>query len=205
MGDLRILNSGFSCIVPAKRTLEGIDYSEGAVRVSGAALAEVPHSDRKPNPSHLKTNLLRATFSAVLTLMLVSACTHLPTRTASVETSRKTAPERPTHPLDPLTASEFATLKEVLTTKEKFSDKTIYTWVQLREPPKEEVLAFKSGDPFRREAYVALLSPEKKTAYEVIVDLNARTVLSRKDLGNLQPFITDADYGAAFAAIDGSA
>src|SRR5882724_8688053 len=141
----------------------------------------------------MKKNLLHTALFAVVTLVLASSCAQLPTRTSSlapapVLAAKKTAPERPTHPLDPLTAGEFVTLKEILTSQGKFSEKTVYSWVQLHEPPKEEVLAFKPGDTFRREAYVALLTPENKTAYEVIVDLNARAILSRKDLGNLQPF-----------------
>jgi primary-amine oxidase len=115
----------------------------------------------------------------------------------------QSAPEIPAYPLDPLTRDELKTLHKILSGR--FSDKTVYTWVQLREPPKEEVLAFRPGAAFRREAFVALLSPEKKTACEVIVDLNARSILSVKELGNAQPFLTDPDYDSATEAIDGSA
>jgi len=117
----------------------------------------------------------------------------------------KTSPAQATHPLDPLTADEFAVLRDVLVREGGFGAKTIYTWAQLHEPPKAEVLAFKPGEAFRREAFVALLSPERKTACELIVDLKERAILSKRDLGNLQPFLTDPDNDAATEAIDGSA
>ena len=66
----------------------------------------------------------------------------------------QTAPATPSHPLDPLTAQEFAILRDILENQGKFGDKTIYNWVQLQEPPKEEDLAFQPGQKFRREAQV---------------------------------------------------
>jgi Cu2+-containing amine oxidase len=105
----------------------------------------------------------------------------------SASPSLQTAPDYPSHPLDPLTAKEFAILKGILQNKGNFSDKTVYNWVQLREPSKEEVLAFQPGQKFRREAQVVAVSLDKKTAYEVLVDLNTQEIESIKDLGNLQP------------------
>src|SRR5260370_40317125 len=66
----------------------------------------------------------------------------------------QTAPATRSHPLDPLTAQEFAILRDILENQGKFGDKTIYNWVQLQEPPKEEDLAFQPGQKFRREAQV---------------------------------------------------
>src|SRR5271165_7408529 len=109
----------------------------------------------------------------------------------------QTAPATPSDPLDPLTAQEFAILKDILQNQGKFSDKTIYNWVQLQEPPKEAVLAFRPGQKFRREAQVVAISPEKKTAYEILVDLNAKKIESIKDLGNLQPSLLDSEFNKA--------
>lgn len=116
----------------------------------------------------------------------------------------QTAPATPSHPLDPLTTQEFAILKDILQNEGKFSDKTIYNWVQLQEPPKDEVLAFQPGQKFRREAQVVAVSPEKKTAYEILVDLNAKKIESVKDLANLQPFLVDSEFNKARDIVDAS-
>jgi Cu2+-containing amine oxidase len=92
----------------------------------------------------------------------------------------QTAPATPSHPLDPLTVQEFAILKDILQKQGHFSNETLYNWVQLQEPPKEEVLAFQPGQKFRREAQVVAISPEKKTAYEILVDLNVKKIESVK-------------------------
>jgi primary-amine oxidase len=109
----------------------------------------------------------------------------------------QTAPATPSHPLDPLTAQEFAILKDILQNQGHFSNETLYNWVQLQEPPKEEVLAFQPGQKFRREAQVVAISPEKKTAYEILVDLNAKKIESVKDLANLQPFLLNSEFEKA--------
>lgn len=60
--------------------------------------------------------------------------------------------QSPKHPLDGLTATEYWTAYEVLQASGKVDDKTRYPLIQLKEPPKEEVLAWKPGQPMRREA-----------------------------------------------------
>jgi Cu2+-containing amine oxidase len=116
----------------------------------------------------------------------------------------QTAPATPSHPLDPLTANEFAILKDILQQQGKFCEGTIYDWVQLQEPPKEEVLAFQPGEKFRREAQVVVISPEQKTAYEILVDLNAKKIVSIRDLANLQPFLLNSEFKKAKEIIDAS-
>lgn len=45
----------------------------------------------------------------------------------------------------------------------------------VNEPPKAEVLAWRRGDTFRREAFVHLVNDS--TGYEAVVDLATRTLL----------------------------
>jgi primary-amine oxidase len=118
----------------------------------------------------------------------------------------QTAPATPSHPLDPLTAEEFTILKEILQKQANFGEKTFFPWVQLQEPPKEEVLAFdpRSGQKFRREAETVAISPEKKTAFEVLVNLNTKQIESIKDLGNLQPFLANPEFDEAKNIVDAS-
>jgi primary-amine oxidase len=76
--------------------------------------------------------------------------------------------------------------------------------VQLQEPPKEEVIAFRPGGKFRREAQVVALSPEKKTAYEIVVDLVAKKIISTKDLDRLQPFVVFSEFDKTTEIVDAS-
>jgi primary-amine oxidase len=151
---------------------------------------------RKTWPKML--GIIRLTFILVLALNMEAQEPHSPPQPL------RTAPATPSHPLDPLTAPEFGVLKEILQEQGKFSDKTIYGWVQLQEPPKEEVLAFQPGQKFRREAQVVAISREKKTAFEILVDLNAKKIESIKDLGNLQPFLVDSEFKKAEEIVDAS-
>jgi Cu2+-containing amine oxidase len=116
----------------------------------------------------------------------------------------QTAPATPAHPLDPLTPNEFTILKDILQKQGKLSDKTIYNWVQLQEPPKKYVLEFQSGQVPLREAQVVAVSPEKKTAYEILVNLNSKTIDSVKDLGNLQPSLAGSEFRRAKEIVDDS-
>ena len=118
--------------------------------------------------------------------------------------SLKTAPALASHPLDPLTAAEFAILKMILGEQGQLTENTLYSWVQLREPPKAEVLAFEPGQKFRREAFVVALCPEKQTAYEFIVDLAAKKIVQTRDLQRLQPFLALSEFDTANKIIDGS-
>ncbi len=110
----------------------------------------------------------------------------------------------PVHPLDPLTPAECTAIKAMLGTVPQLGPRTIFAWTQLREPPKDEVLAYVGGTPFRREALVVALSPEHRTSFEFVVDLAKRTILSSRDLGDLQPFLSDMEYGRAADVADAS-
>jgi len=116
----------------------------------------------------------------------------------------QTAPNVATHPLDPLTAAEFAQIKAAVATLPMLGRRTLFAWVQLNDPPKAEVLAFRSGGTFRREALVVALSPENQTAYEIIVDLRERRVLTSTDLQKLQPFLTGIEFDRAAEVVEAS-
>ncbi len=60
------------------------------------------------------------------------------------------------HPLDALSASEYWTVFEVMKASSKLTDASRYASVNLKEPPKTEVLAWKEGTPFRRDALAVL-------------------------------------------------
>jgi len=66
------------------------------------------------------------------------------------------AADYPTHPLDSLSREEIMATVEVLKSSGKTSDASRYATIVLREPPKTEVLAFKPGSAFRREAFAVV-------------------------------------------------
>ena len=56
------------------------------------------------------------------------------------------------HPLDALTAEEYTAVLETIKASGHLDDLSRFAGVNLHEPPKQEVLRWKQGDPFRREA-----------------------------------------------------
>ena len=140
----------------------------------------------------------------ILVLMAVTPClilsqAHAITRAAAAtQASKKYAAARPalskksrrlaevaTHPLDPLTRDEIAAARTALIAWKSFPAAALFPMVALHEPPKEEVLAFRPGTSFRREAYAAILDRPANKVYEAIVDVRdvkAAKVLSWKEV-----------------------
>jgi len=112
------------------------------------------------------------------------------------------AQAKPTHPLDPLEAGEYAVLKKALDGSKKFSSRVMYPWAQLNEPPKREVLDWQVGQPFRREAYVVAIDPAKRSSFECVVNVRTGGIKSIKNLKNLQPFLSETEFDVANNAIN---
>jgi primary-amine oxidase len=89
------------------------------------------------------------------------------------------------HPLDGLTAPEHWTIHEVLQSAGKLDAKTRFPLIQLKEPPKQEVLAWKPSQPMRREAFVVV--KQEKQTFEAVVDLNGKKLVSWTELKGVQP------------------
>jgi primary-amine oxidase len=97
------------------------------------------------------------------------------------------------HPLDALSAGEYWTVFEVMKATGKLTDTSRYASVNLKEPPKNEVLAWKDGAPFRREA-LAVIKDGAET-YEAVVDIAARKLSSWRKI-DAQANITPEDMEA---------
>jgi primary-amine oxidase len=128
--------------------------------------------------------------AAVAALALIAACVPWPAAAAAL------------HPLDPLDADELATIDMLLKRSGRFSDGTNFAWVQLQEPAKELVHAFRPGTAFPRRAMLDAIDYAKKTAFAVVVDVKARQIVSVTDLGGLQPGLTDKDSDIAAEVIN---
>ncbi len=85
----------------------------------------------------------------------------------------------PQHPLDHLTAAEHWAAYEILRNSDHTNSEMVIAYVGLHEPPKSEVLAWREGETFRREALVHLVQDEM--GYEAVLDLQAGTVLDWRD------------------------
>ncbi|MGH9863246.1 MAG: primary-amine oxidase [Candidatus Acidiferrales bacterium] len=109
------------------------------------------------------------------------------------------AAQSPQHPLDGLTAPEFWSLFEVMKASGRTDEKTRYSLITLHEPPKEEVLRWKPGQAFPREA-LAVVRQETKT-YEVVVDLSARKTVLWREIKDVQPNLTMEELREAGEAV----
>jgi primary-amine oxidase len=99
-----------------------------------------------------------------------------------------------THPLDGLTSQEFWTLYDVLRQSGRTDSAAQFAMVQLHEPPKAEVLAWKAGASFRREASAVVRQGPK--TFEAVVDLTGRKLLSWKEAAGMQSNMTGAEDDA---------
>jgi primary-amine oxidase len=95
------------------------------------------------------------------------------------------------HPLDGLTASEHWSVFETLKASGHVDSSARYSGITLREPPKAEVLAWKQGQPFRREALVIVR--QGKQTFEAVVDVRGQKVISWRELKGIQPSLTEEE------------
>jgi len=103
------------------------------------------------------------------------------------------AAQAPTHPLDGLSAAEYWSIVDALKGAGHYDSLTRIPFAGLNEPPKAEVLAWRPGQPFRREARVQVVQGQK--AYDAIVDLNAKRVLEWRDVPAGQHMLTGDEMG----------
>jgi primary-amine oxidase len=108
------------------------------------------------------------------------------------------------HPLDALTAPEYWAATEVLHTAGKTDAKSSFPMIQLKEPPKEEVLAWKPGQPMRREAFVMV--EQGRQVFEAVVDVGAKKLVSWTEIKGVQPpYISLAQEGEIDGALKDNA
>jgi primary-amine oxidase len=105
--------------------------------------------------------------------------------------------QAPTHPLDGLSAREHWIVYDALIASGKTDSTTRYLYEGLREPPKAEVLAWRPGQPFARMALVHLMQDQR--GYEVIVDINAKKLVSWTEVPGRQYMTSRAEDDAADA------
>jgi primary-amine oxidase len=100
------------------------------------------------------------------------------------------------HPLDPLSEAELTTMVAVLKSDGRLPEGSLYPIAVLNEPPKATVLAWKSGQPFGREAFVVALDRKANKTYEAVVDLKAKKVTSWKPIADVQPGVLIEEFSS---------
>jgi primary-amine oxidase len=117
--------------------------------------------------------MLKNTFLLVLATLLVSVA------------------NAQSYPLDPLTPAEITKAVGIL--KPTITGHVYFNIINLKEPPKKEVLAWSPGTPFRREAFVSFYDYAKPGMTEAIVDLNKNNVVSVKQIPDVIGMGLEAD------------
>ena len=125
---------------------------------------------------------MRTRCCAIFALFTLTSCA------PSLVVAQTAAPE---HPLDGLKSQEYWTVREVLLATGKIDADTFVMSVLLHEPPKEKVLAWKTGASFTREADVILM--RKGLVTEVRVDIAERKVESWKEIKGVQAPIFESE------------
>jgi primary-amine oxidase len=98
------------------------------------------------------------------------------------------------HPLDPLSKEEIATAVQVLKSSGKVNERSRFPIIVLHEPPKVEVLKFRTGTPPRREAFACVYERDGNKTFEAIIDLDNKSLLSWKEIPGAQPTMLVEDY-----------
>jgi primary-amine oxidase len=98
------------------------------------------------------------------------------------------------HPLEPLSAEEFRRAAEVLRRDRALASSYRFASIELVEPPKSEVRAWRSGDPIPRRALAVVWNREDNEAYEATVDLTGGRVLTYHAVPGACPNFTNDEY-----------
>ncbi|WP_164699670.1 primary-amine oxidase [Modestobacter sp. KNN46-3] len=87
-----------------------------------------------------------------------------------------------THPLDPVQPAEIEEVRRITAAAGLVADSTRFVYVGLQEPPKQEVLAHRPGQPVTRRFRVLLLDLASQVSRDVVVDATAGEVVSAVEL-----------------------
>ncbi len=107
------------------------------------------------------------------------------------------------HPLDPLSKEEIAAVVATLKAENKVTASSRFYTLVLHEPPKAEVLNFKPGAAFRREAFVVVFERTANQTFEAVVDVKGKKVVSWKEIKNAQPSMVLEDLVLATSIVNG--
>ena len=94
------------------------------------------------------------------------------------------------HPLDSLSAEEFRLTAGIIREDGRVNTGWRFTSIELKEPEKAAVQAWRPGDPVPRTSFAVLLDRTENKTYEVTVDLTEGRVVSFEYIPGVQPNFT---------------
>jgi len=98
------------------------------------------------------------------------------------------------HPLEPLSADEFTRTAEILRRDGHVTDTFRFASIELLEPAKQEVLAWRLGEPVPRHSFAVVWNRLDNKTYEATVDLTGDAVLSIKHVPDATPNFTVDEF-----------
>jgi len=98
------------------------------------------------------------------------------------------------HPLDPLSSAEFQSTAAILRRDQGVTDSWRFASIELKEPPKIEVKAWKPGDAVPRRSLSVLWNKQTNHTYEAVVDLVGDRVDSWTHQPGVCPNFTIDEY-----------
>jgi primary-amine oxidase len=105
------------------------------------------------------------------------------------------------HPLDPLSADEFRAATAILRREKGVAEGWRIASIELREPAKDVVRTWTTGDPLPREARVTCFDTAANAAYKALVSLTDDAVLDWTPVPGEQPNITVDEWHEAHVAL----
>jgi primary-amine oxidase len=94
------------------------------------------------------------------------------------------------HPLEPLGAEEFRRTAEILRGEQKVTDAYRFASIELVEPAKAQMKAWRPGDHLARQARAVVWSRDDNQTYEAVVDLDEASVASWTHVPGVVPNFT---------------
>jgi len=117
------------------------------------------------------------------------------TLTRETEELMSSALPQEIHPLEPLSAEKIAAAVALVRGDGHIGSRMRFVSVALREPDKQAVARFETGETLPREAMIGLLDNSDGTAVEVVVSLSEKIVLSWEHIPGVQPMLLSEEAG----------
>ena len=105
------------------------------------------------------------------------------------------------HPLEPLSADEFRQTATILRREQHMGDSFRFASIELKEPPKEAVKAWRPGDAVPRTSFAVVLDRAENQTYEATVDLTNDAVVSFEHIPGVTPNFTMDEFHAVDEAM----
>ncbi len=102
-----------------------------------------------------------------------------------LQTEKHTVKMSP-HPLEPLSESEIMKAVSIIRKEKNFGDEIRFEQAGLKEPSKEEVLNFETGDPINRRSFMVILNRETNQTFEAVVSITDEKVISYEKIAEGQ-------------------